>query len=46
MKYYNLFGINDTGCVVLKQTTTDYMNKDRKMASGTDDEDPLLTEDH
>jgi hypothetical protein len=46
MKHYNLFGINDTGCVALKQTTVDYMSRDKKMASRTDDEDPLLTEDH
>lgn len=28
MKYFNLFGINDTGAVVLKQSTLDFIERE------------------
>ena len=41
MKRYNLFGINNTGAVVLRQSTIDYMRD-----NGEGERNPLLKEHH
>ena len=42
MKRYNLFGINDSGAVVLRQSTIDYMRD----SNGQGERNPLLKENH
>ena len=40
LKRYNLFGINDTGAVVLQQSTIDYIAESKK----NEETNPLLGE--
>lgn len=46
LKRYNLFGINDTGAVVLKQSTIDYMSEREAEGETELEENPLLKGKH